>query len=435
MAAIGIPLAGCADQILRRLAASTASSAIASLDGTALLSERAMLAGFKVPGRTSAGGGCRLFDTRNDAIALNLSRPSDRELLPALFQVNDLDSNDEAAIAARIAECDAAALVSRGRLMGLAIAAENEAPNSGVGTAEPYAHSPGGCLDSESDATRTIGSAWVQTLGQTLTAGSPADIPRDHPPRVLDLSALWAGPLASHLLWLAGAHVIKVESLTRPDAMRNGDDAFYALLNQGKLSVALDLKTPHGKSALLSLITTSDIVIEAARPRALLQLGIDGTELVRSTPGLVWMTLTGHGAMGDAANWVGFGDDCGVSGGLSAALRAATGDTGFVGDAIADPLTGMTAAAIAWENWKSGTGARYGLAMSNVVAACLATARKQDPIALRNSLVAWRKSVGEPFPTSNRRAQDMAAPLGADTDACLADLRGRRKSHYLPGEH
>jgi crotonobetainyl-CoA:carnitine CoA-transferase CaiB-like acyl-CoA transferase len=202
--------------------------------------------------------------------------------------------------------------------------------------------------------------------------------------------------------------------------MREGAASFYALLNQGKASVVLDFRDTHDMQALRALIAASDIVIDAARPRALQQLGIDATEFVRATPGLVWITLTGHGASGEAANWVGFGDDCGVAGGLSAALRAVTGDSGFVGDAIADPLTGVRAALVAWEAWSSGRGGRFALAMSGVVAQCLATARAQDPEALRTSLQDWSASVGKPFPTVQRRSIGPIPEFGADTQACIA---------------
>jgi CoA-transferase family III len=368
-----IPLDTCADALLTRLAKATRSPGIAALDGATLLGERAMLGGMRVPGRTSAGGGCRLYDAVGDRVALNLARPADRELLAALFETDNLDVQDLEVIAARIGASNATALVRRGRSMGLAIASELETPPLPA-------------------------SACVElVMGQHATA-----MPRAAP-RVLDLSALWAGPLAGHLLWLAGAEVVKLESRTRRDAMREGDPAFYALLNQGKASVVVDLRDAADRQTLLALIATSDIVIEAARPRALAQLGIDAAELVRTTPGLVWVTITGHGASGEAAGWVGFGDDCGVAGGLSAALRAATGHGGFVGDAIADPLTGLFAALVAWDAWASRRGGRFGLSMSAVVAHCLAEARKKDPGELEASLQAWSRAAGQPFPTVNRR--------------------------------
>jgi crotonobetainyl-CoA:carnitine CoA-transferase CaiB-like acyl-CoA transferase len=170
------------------------------------------------------------------------------------------------------------------------------------------------------------------------------------------------------------------------------------------------------------LLATADIVIEAARPRALAQLGFDAADIVRKTPGLVWITITGHGAEGQGADWVGFGDDCGVAGGLSAALRSASGRGGFVGDAIADPLTGIAAALTAWEAWMSRRGGRFGLAMSHVVASCLAQTRERDPEALRDSLLRWSASIGKPFPEVTRRRIGALPACGEDTRSILAQI-------------
>jgi hypothetical protein len=391
MSGIEIPLSRCADELLGSLARATGSTHIAAINGRTLLGERAMLAGSMIPNRTSAGGGCRLLDARADTVALNLARPADRELLPALFQTERLNPHDDAAIAACIAQSNAASLVMRGRTMGLALAAEHE---DWLPSTEPR----------------------VQ-----LIAGAPAHVRSRSAPRIVDLSSLWAGPLASHLLSLAGAEVIKVESRTRPDAMRDVGP-FYALLNQNKSSVVLDFTDPNDRRALTALLVSADIVIEAARPRALEQLGIDAEHIVRSSPGLAWITITAHGAQGDEANWVGFGDDCGVAAGLSAALRAACGRTGFVGDAIADPLTGILAALTAWDAWISRRGGRFGLAMSHVVAYCLARARDVDSAALDNSLREWDAAAGRPFPEVQRRSIGAFAAFGEHTHACLAQV-------------
>jgi hypothetical protein len=383
-----IPLASIAQQALTRLAAASGSAALRSLDGATLLGERAMRAGLRIPGRISAGGGCRLFDARGDTVALNLARAADRELLPALFENDCLDPGDDAAVAACMGRADAEAVVARGRSMGLAIAAEHERRPA----LEPIP------LFGRSSL------VWSQ-----LASGPPAPAATRAAPRVVDLSALWAGPLAAHLLWLAGADVVKVESRSRPDAMRGAEGDFYALINQGKTTLAADLADDGDRRALLSLIAESDIVIEAARPRALEQFGVVADRIVRSTPGLVWISITAHGATGEAAGWVGFGDDCGVSGGLCAALRNATGHAGFLGDALADPLTGIFAALAAWESWSSGRGARLELAMSHVVARGLAAAGHEDPDALQACLRAWRCACGEPFPPVAWRAVESRA--------------------------
>jgi len=391
MNAVDFPLAHCAGEIIARLARATGSPALAALDGPTLLAERAMLAKLTIPGRTSAGGGCRLYDTLDDTVALNLARPADRELLPALFETDELNADDIQTTSAWMARSDAARLVRRGRAMGLAIAAVHEHPSPIVPRVE-------------------------------LVTGDCARTAASRAPRVIDLSALWAGPLAAHLLWLAGAEVVKVESRSRPDTMRDGDTSFYALLNQGKASVALDFADRNDRQALLALIATADIVIEAARPRALAQLGIDAGDIVRGTPGLVWITITAHGAVGESADWVGFGDDCAVAAGLSAALREVSGRTGFVGDAIADPLTGIFAALTAWEAWMSRRGGRLGVAMSHVVAHCLALERSNDSEALTNTLRTWAAAAGTPFPSVARRPIGSLPAFGEHTQSCLARL-------------
>jgi crotonobetainyl-CoA:carnitine CoA-transferase CaiB-like acyl-CoA transferase len=235
---------------------------------------------------------------------------------------------------------------------------------------------------------------------------------------VVDLSAIWAGPLIGHLLWLAGAEVVKVESLARPDLIRRDDAATFDLINQGKASVVVDFHSATEKAALMDLIRRADFVIESSRPRALRHLGIDADALVREVPGLVWLSVTGHGATGEAANWAGIGNDCGVAGGLSRALADVTGQVGYVGDAIADPLTGITGAIVGWRAHVAGEACRIGLAMSAITAHALAEERAYDPAALAAELRGWAAAEGLPFPTVPRRK--MFAPvheLGADTAA------------------
>jgi len=389
MTAPQIPLTRCADEAIATLAKLSGAPAIAQLDGATLLGERATLMGLRIPGCVSAGGGCTLYSAVGDSVALNLARPVDRELLPALFQTEAISHWDARTLSRHMARSDAAALVARGRSLGLALAAEHESPTA-----------PTPCIE--------------------LVRGSPSNLSNRRVPRVLDLSALWAGPLCAHLLWLTGADVVKVESRSRPDALRTSSSAFYELLNQGKASVVLDFADTADRRALLALLEQADIVIEAARPRALQQLGIDAADIVRRTPGLVWVTITAHGAEHESGHWVGFGDDCSVAGGLSAALRAASGVGGFVGDAIADPLTGIFAALHAWQAWAAGRGGRFGIAMSHVVAACLAAANHQDAQSLQASLKAWAASTGQPFPAVTRRAAAALPNFGEHTRVRLA---------------
>ncbi len=258
---------------------------------------------------------------------------------------------------------------------------------------------------------------------ETLCQGTPRKRPDGHRPLVVDLSAIWAGPLAGHLFWQAGMDVVKIESPARPDLIRRDDPATFDLVNQGKASVLADLCVEAERAAVIALIRRADIVLESSRPRALRHLGIDAQALVREVPGLVWLSVTGHGAAGEAANWTGIGNDCGVAGGLSRAMAQVAGSIGYVGDAIADPLTGIVAAREGLRALAEGTGQRIGLAMSAIVAMALAEERAFDADTLTAELLAWGSSVGSPFPHVPRRELTAEVrPLGADTDRYLGAL-------------
>jgi crotonobetainyl-CoA:carnitine CoA-transferase CaiB-like acyl-CoA transferase len=162
--------------------------------------------------------------------------------------------------------------------------------------------------------------------------------------------------------------VIKVESTRRPDGARRGPPAFYDLLNAGKESVALDFGTLDGRRALEKLASSADIVIESSRPRALAALGIDADTLVARKPGLVWVSITGYGRQEPESARVAFGDDAGAAAGLSMALAGPDGTPVFCGDAIADPLAGLHAAAAALAAWRAGSGMLIDVALRDVVA-------------------------------------------------------------------
>ena len=107
-------------------------------------------------------------------------------------------------------------------------------------------------------------------------------------------------------------------------------------MHAGKEQIAVDFATEDLRRLLLS----ADVVIEGSRPRALEQLGIDALDVVRQGP-QVWLSITAHGRTEPQRDWVGFGDDAAVAGGLVASWK----DTPcFVADAVADPLTGTAAA-------------------------------------------------------------------------------------------
>ncbi len=385
-----IPLWRWADRQLRELAAITGSQAIAALNGLTVIGERGSVRDFEIRGRRSAGvGGSFLNPTRDGSwFALTIMRAEDRAYLPALFGKPGMEEASEEEIAAEILLNDSADLLEKGRALGLPVACADEVPAS-----PPV---------------------------EVLARGAHRFREPGHRPLVVDMSAIWAGPLCGHLLWLAGAQVIKVESSKRPDMIRSSDPQTFAIVNQGKDCVDVDMADPEQRDRLVALIRRADIVLESSRPRALRHLGIDAEQLVREIPGLVWLSITGHGATGDAANWVGVGNDCAVAGGLSRALAEATGEIGYVGDALADPLTGITAALEGWRAYQAGQAVRLGFSMSAIAAKALAEERAFGRAALDAELRAWGAARGKLFPKVPRRAGlAEVRDLGADTEKWL----------------
>ncbi len=392
-----VPLASYADGVLAALRALAPADARLKPDGAGLLAERAALAGLRRAGAISPGGACRLLRTADGYVALTLARPSDWALLPAWLERGALDSWE--AVGAELHGRALPECVARGRELGLALAPL-------ASGSEPRA-------------------AWCREL-RGPPGASPA-LRRLSRPRVIDLSSLWAGPLCTHLLQQLGAEVIKVESTQRPDGLRAAPGDFFALLNAGKASVALDFRLPQAREQLQALLRTADIVVEASRPRALRQLGIEAAQLMDENPALTWVSITGYGREEPQANWVAFGDDAGVAGGLSQVLRCCTGRPVFCADAVADPLTGMHAALAAWASHVQGGGRFLSVALSEVVAHCVRCAAAEDSRPWAERARAWAELAGVPLAPRARACLAPAAPLGADTARILrSTLRPRQ---------
>ena len=118
--------------------------------------------------------------------------------------------------------------------------------------------------------------------------------------RVVDLSQFMPGPFLAANLADHGAQVIKIEPLTG-DPTRGApgsDGAFFAAINRGKRSIALDLKHPDGREAALKLMNEADVVIESSRPGVAARLGIDYDTVSRTNPRLVYCAITAFGQTG-----------------------------------------------------------------------------------------------------------------------------------------
>ena len=292
-----------------------------------ILAYRASLTGWQRAGTVSAGGSCRILRAADGWLAVNLARPDDLDSVPAIL-ARPLDRDPWAELAADAALRPAADLAAAAQALGV--------PAAALGSAPPV-------------------PAVLTRLGEAGTARR----------LVLDLSAMWAGPLCARTLGQAGWRVLKVEDVRRPDGARSGPAAFYADLHAGIPTVRLDFGSAAGRAELARLAAQAGVVVESSRPRALRRLGLVAEDWLTAAPGRVWVSLTGYGRA-DPEQRVAFGDDAAVAGGLVA--RTADDTPVFCGDAIADPLSGLFAAFAALAALAAGGGWLADVAMAGVCA-------------------------------------------------------------------
>lgn len=118
--------------------------------------------------------------------------------------------------------------------------------------------------------------------------------------RVLDLTRLLPGPYCSMLLGYLGAEVIKIEEPPMGDPTRwtppiaNDQGVLFALLNRGKKSLTLNLKTNEGRSVFSALCGKADVVLEGYRPGVALRLGIDYEAVRKVNARIVYCSLAGY---------------------------------------------------------------------------------------------------------------------------------------------
>lgn len=153
---------------------------------------------------------------------------------------------------------------------------------------------------------------------------SPHDVParRGEPPapplagiRVLDLTRVWSGPVATRMLADLGADVIKIEHPGSrgglgPDggaAQQWNRNGLFNELNRNKRSVAMDLRVPEAREAFLALVANCDVVIENFSPRVMGNLGLDFATLTDRRPGVVMVSMPGYGLDGPMRDGVAYG--------------------------------------------------------------------------------------------------------------------------------
>jgi alpha-methylacyl-CoA racemase len=198
--------------------------------------------------------------------------------------------------------------------------------------------------------------------------------------RVLDLTRLLPGPVATQHLADLGADVVKIEDTGEGDYARSmgarpGEtSAFFRLVNRNKRALRLDLKQPEGLAVFQRLTLSADVVIEGFRPGVMDKLGIGYERLAELNPRLVFCSISGYGQDGPYAqraghdiNYIGYAgvlDQIGAAGGPPVVPNFQIGD--LLGGALA-PLVGLLAAVI--DARASGRGRHVDVAMTDAVLA------------------------------------------------------------------
>ncbi len=165
--------------------------------------------------------------------------------------------------------------------------------------------------------------------------------------QVLDLSAVYAGPICARMLADVGASVIKVEQPGTPGDITRATHRMFAHFNAGKRCIRVDLTAPEGREIVLELMARADVVIENFRPGVVRKLGIDYASVAERFPSLVYCSISGFGQHGPDAQRAAYAPIAHATSGYDAAHMAAQPDPdGRPQNAsimIADILTGSYA--------------------------------------------------------------------------------------------
>ena len=248
---------------------------------------------------------------------------------------------------------------------------------------------------------------------------------------ILDLTHVLAGPFATHTLQDLGARVIKVERPGTGDDTRafppfvQGESAYFAVLNAGKQSIALDLKDAADRAILDRLLARADVLVENYRPGVLARLGYGWDVLQARHPRLILASVSGFGQTGPDAAKPAYDMVVQARGGV----MSITGETGGppvrVGASIGDIVAGMFLTqgilAALYDRTRTGLGAWVDVAMldaqlaiqEHAVALASVTGVAPGPTGARHPTIT-------PFATF--RAADGFVVIAAGNDAMFSRL-------------
>ena len=168
--------------------------------------------------------------------------------------------------------------------------------------------------------------------------------------RVLDLTAVVLGPLATQILGDYGADIIKVESLAG-DMMRangvslhTGMSSIFLALNRNKRSLGINLQTPEGTALFARLIPTADVLVHNMRMDAIARLGLSYDAVRALNPEIIYCAATGFDQDGPDRGKPAFDDIIQAASGLAAMVSSGRDRPAYVPTLVADKTAGMAVA-------------------------------------------------------------------------------------------
>ena len=254
---------------------------------------------------------------------------------------------------------------------------------------------------------------------------------------VLDLTHVLAGPFCSTILGDLGARVIKIERPVLGDDTRefppfkDGESAYFAALNAGKQSIALDLKAPEDRAIFDRLLDRADVVLENYRPGVMERLGYGFEDLQKSHPRIIYGAVSGFGHTGPEAGKPAYDMVVQARGGVMSITGPEGGPPVRVGASVGDIVAGMYLAqgilAALVQRARTGVGAKVDIAMldsqmaiqEHSLATTTATGVPPGPTGARHPSIT---------PFSTYRASDGFFVIAAGNDALFAKLAQAMKA-------
>lgn len=204
--------------------------------------------------------------------------------------------------------------------------------------------------------------------------------------KVLDFTQILAGPFCTALLADLGAEVIKIEppqgdEYRRIGPFRAGESALFLLVNRGKKSICLDLKSDDGRAAVHALAQNADVVVENFRPGVARRLGVDHATLSGLNNRIVYASISGFGQSGPDADRPCYDLIAQAASGLMHMTGEPDGPPTKVGESTGDLSAGLFASwailARLYERERTGEGGYVDVAMFDALFSLMPTAIAQ----------------------------------------------------------